>query len=192
MKKKEEKKKKVKKRKSSCDPVIPQDLKLHAPFLNVPIIPKSFNPAIQSSHSQNCLQALALKSLVCFGGRYIIFWSRLSLISIVPFIFIFKIKKLKIALVSSKTALQVQISSQQHFQPWNAGTITNMEPQDSLNAPRHNEEIVQSGVMHRLLKSDPPCVTLARGNFLHLDNGQRIFDATGGAAVISVGHNNSR
>ncbi len=50
----------------------------------------------------------------------------------------------------------------------------------------------QSALLHRNIKDEPRTVTFARGNYLTLDNGQRIFDATGGAAVACLGHGNKR
>ena len=49
-----------------------------------------------------------------------------------------------------------------------------------------------SGVLHRSLHHDPLRVVSAKGNYLHLSNGQKIFDATGGAAVACIGHGDER
>lgn len=49
-----------------------------------------------------------------------------------------------------------------------------------------------SAVLHRSLHHEPLRVVAARGNHLELNNGQRIFDATGGAAVSCLGHGNER
>ncbi|CAK4030121.1 related to adenosylmethionine-8-amino-7-oxononanoate aminotransferase [Lecanosticta acicola] len=50
----------------------------------------------------------------------------------------------------------------------------------------------KSAVMHRSLLEDPLRVVAAQGNYLHLNNGQKIFDATGGAAVACLGHGDIR
>lgn len=50
----------------------------------------------------------------------------------------------------------------------------------------------KSAVMHRSLLEDPLRVVAAQGNHLQLSNGQRIFDATGGAAVACLGHGDIR
>lgn len=50
----------------------------------------------------------------------------------------------------------------------------------------------KSMVLHRSLHSDPLHVTAAQGHYLHLSNGQKIFDATGGAAVACLGHGEAR
>jgi len=50
----------------------------------------------------------------------------------------------------------------------------------------------KSAVLHRSLHQDPLRVTSAKGHYLHLSNGQRIFDASGGAAVACIGHGNDR
>lgn len=50
----------------------------------------------------------------------------------------------------------------------------------------------KSAVLHRSLHAEPLQVVSAQGNYLHLTNGQRIFDATGGAAVSCLGHGDVR
>lgn len=50
----------------------------------------------------------------------------------------------------------------------------------------------QSALLHRNIKEEPRTVTSAQGNYLTLDNGQRVLDATGGAAVACLGHGNKR
>jgi 4-aminobutyrate aminotransferase-like enzyme len=47
-----------------------------------------------------------------------------------------------------------------------------------------------SYLMDRDLNTAPHEVTNAKGNYIHLGNGQTIFDATGGAAVACLGHGN--
>lgn len=54
------------------------------------------------------------------------------------------------------------------------------------------EQKSKSAVLHRSLHHDPLRVTSAKGHYLHLSNGQRIFDASGGAAVACIGHGNDR
>ena len=49
-----------------------------------------------------------------------------------------------------------------------------------------------SFVLHRSLHQDPLHVVSAKGHFLYLSNGQKIFDATGGAAVACLGHGDER
>lgn len=53
-------------------------------------------------------------------------------------------------------------------------------------------EAVPSSVLHASLAIDPPEIARANGNQFHTSSGQIIFDASGGAAVSSIGHNNSR
>ena len=50
----------------------------------------------------------------------------------------------------------------------------------------------ESAVLHRSLHQVPLRVLSAKGNYLHLSNGQKIFDATGGAAVSCLGHGDER
>ncbi|KAI9810097.1 MAG: hypothetical protein M1827_006708 [Pycnora praestabilis] len=49
-----------------------------------------------------------------------------------------------------------------------------------------------SAVLHRNLHQAPHKVVSASGNYLELVNGQKILDATGGAAVACLGHGNER
>ena len=55
-----------------------------------------------------------------------------------------------------------------------------------------NGKTTSSAVLHRSLHHKPLHVISAKGNSLYLDNGQRILDATGGAAVSCLGHGNER
>ena len=55
-----------------------------------------------------------------------------------------------------------------------------------------NGDIRASAVLHRSLHCEPLRVVSAKGQYLELSNGQRIFDATGGAAVACLGHGNER
>jgi 4-aminobutyrate aminotransferase-like enzyme len=50
----------------------------------------------------------------------------------------------------------------------------------------------ESLVLHRSLHTDPLHVVGAKGHYLHLSNGQQIFDASGGAAVACLGHGDDR
>lgn len=56
-----------------------------------------------------------------------------------------------------------------------------------INGPKRG-----SAVLHRSLHHEPLRVVSARGQYLDLSNSQRIFDATGGAAVACLGHGNER
>jgi adenosylmethionine-8-amino-7-oxononanoate aminotransferase len=47
----------------------------------------------------------------------------------------------------------------------------------------------ESKVLHRSLNEQPKKVVEANGSYLYLENGQKILDATGGAAVACLGHN---
>lgn len=52
--------------------------------------------------------------------------------------------------------------------------------------------ISTSAVLHRSLKSEFPRITGGEGNYVILEDGRRIFDASGGAAVACIGHGNTR
>lgn len=64
-------------------------------------------------------------------------------------------------------------------------TPTTHEPIEDIEDP-----IDASTVMHRSLNELPLRVTGSQGLYLHLENGQKFLDATGGAAVACLGHNN--
>lgn len=49
-----------------------------------------------------------------------------------------------------------------------------------------------SSVLHRSLHEQPLSVAHAEGIYIHLKDGRRILDATGGAAVACLGHQNKR
>ncbi|KAI1326236.1 exocyst complex protein exo70 [Xylariaceae sp. FL0255] len=50
---------------------------------------------------------------------------------------------------------------------------------------------VESAVLHRSLKTNLPRLVGGKGNCLELEDGRKIFDASGGAAVACIGHGNS-
>jgi adenosylmethionine-8-amino-7-oxononanoate aminotransferase len=58
--------------------------------------------------------------------------------------------------------------------------------------PQANGKLHKSAVLHRSLHHKPLHAVAARGNYLYLSNGQKIFDATGGAAVACLGNGNQR
>ncbi|KAK5168383.1 uncharacterized protein LTR77_006953 [Saxophila tyrrhenica] len=50
----------------------------------------------------------------------------------------------------------------------------------------------KSSVLYANLGAIPPKIESANGNYLYLEDGRQIFDASGGAAVACIGHNNAR
>ena len=58
--------------------------------------------------------------------------------------------------------------------------------------PQVNGKLHKSAVLHRSLHHKPLHAVTAQGNYLYLSNGQKIFDATGGAAVACLGSGNQR
>lgn len=58
-----------------------------------------------------------------------------------------------------------------------------------VHEPTHFGCSRESKVLHRSLKEQPEKVVKANGSYLYLENGQKILDATGGAAVACLGHN---
>ena len=61
-----------------------------------------------------------------------------------------------------------------------------------LSKPHTNGTSTKSSVLHRSLHHKPLQAVSAQGNYLYLSNGQKIFDATGGAAVACLGSGNER
>ncbi|CAK3794670.1 pyridoxal phosphate-dependent transferase [Lecanosticta acicola] len=55
-----------------------------------------------------------------------------------------------------------------------------------------NNDLTSSSILHTRLHSTPPKIISARGNYLTTAEGTEVFDATGGAAVACIGHNNAR
>lgn len=53
-------------------------------------------------------------------------------------------------------------------------------------------EALPSSVLHASLSINPPKIISAKGHYLHTSTGSSIFDASGGAAVSSIGHANPR
>ena len=60
------------------------------------------------------------------------------------------------------------------------------------NKSHVNGKTAISAVLHRSLHHKPLHVLSAKGSYLYLDSEQKIFDATGGAAVSCLGHGNER
>lgn len=73
----------------------------------------------------------------------------------------------------------------------NDGNVVDSE-EDRLPIKGNKLEPTKSLVLHRSLHSDPLHVIAAQGHYLHLSNGQKIFDASGGAAVACLGHGEMR
>ncbi|KAF1941334.1 class III aminotransferas-like protein [Clathrospora elynae] len=53
-------------------------------------------------------------------------------------------------------------------------------------------EAPPSSVLHASLSINPPKIVRAEGHYLYTTDGTKIFDASGGAAVSCLGHNNAR
>ncbi|KAF2194425.1 PLP-dependent transferase [Zopfia rhizophila CBS 207.26] len=56
----------------------------------------------------------------------------------------------------------------------------------------HTNGATKSAVLHRDIHHEPPKITRALGIYLHLNNGQKLLDAVGGAAVACLGQPNTR
>jgi adenosylmethionine-8-amino-7-oxononanoate aminotransferase len=67
-----------------------------------------------------------------------------------------------------------------------------IDENNHANTVHLNGKFTESVVLHRSLHHQPLHVTSAKGNYLHLSNGQKILDATGGAAVACLGSGNIR
>lgn len=62
----------------------------------------------------------------------------------------------------------------------------------SVENPLGSPSRLGSAVLHRSVHQVPEKVIEANGDWLVLGNGQRVLDATGGAAVACLGHGNTR
>lgn len=51
---------------------------------------------------------------------------------------------------------------------------------------------LKSSILHRSLNAEPLHVESARGSYLYLKDGERILDASSGAAVACIGHGDER
>lgn len=69
----------------------------------------------------------------------------------------------------------------------NDGNVAIAEVAVTTNGTDHH-----SSVLHRNLHAPPKTVVSAEGLYITLSNGQKILDATGGAAVACLGHGNQR
>ncbi len=56
----------------------------------------------------------------------------------------------------------------------------------------NGNKTTDSALLHRIIYQTPHKVVDACGNYVLLDTGQRILDAAGGCAVVSIGHGNKR
>lgn len=59
-------------------------------------------------------------------------------------------------------------------------------------AQETNSSSQASSILHASLRSTPPKIVSANGNYLYTESGYSILDATGGAAVACLGHNHPR
>lgn len=50
----------------------------------------------------------------------------------------------------------------------------------------------ESRVLHRTVDQQPVFIVSAKGSYLYTEDGRKILDGCGGAAVVSVGHCNER
>lgn len=55
-------------------------------------------------------------------------------------------------------------------------------------AAAHNNDPTQSAVLHRDVTKVPPLIISHHNNYLRLDAGWDVYDASGGAAVSNLGH----
>jgi adenosylmethionine-8-amino-7-oxononanoate aminotransferase len=64
--------------------------------------------------------------------------------------------------------------------------------QSTKETPKAKQDAAESHVLHRTLHSKPHTVISAEGLYITLSNGQKVLDASGGAAVSCLGHGNAR
>jgi adenosylmethionine-8-amino-7-oxononanoate aminotransferase len=56
----------------------------------------------------------------------------------------------------------------------------------------HTKNDTGTAILHRQIYHEPINVVASSGNYLQLEDGRKILDATGGAAVSVIGHGNRR
>ena len=71
----------------------------------------------------------------------------------------------------------------------NGNGVVNGNTNFFRNGTKYNP---RTTILHRHIHHKPNNVVLASGNYIHLDDGRKIFDATGGAAVSVIGHGSVR
>lgn len=54
------------------------------------------------------------------------------------------------------------------------------------------EASFSSAVLHRTVDHQPLFIASAKGSYLTTEDGQRVLDGCGGAAVVSIGHGDER
>ena len=73
--------------------------------------------------------------------------------------------------------------------PVEAEKVHDGEPNHTSIKPKTGDK---SAILHSKLDTRPPTIVGSNGNYLIAEGGREILDASGGAAVACIGHNNSR
>jgi len=98
--------------------------------------------------------------------------------------------------LANGTLVKTQMAANMVSTPSQNGISVNSEIEKTAqiaieSAPDEMADVIDSNaVMHRSLHDLPLRVVGSEGLYLHLENGQKFLDATGGAAVVCLGHNN--
>ncbi|CAK1358891.1 unnamed protein product [Cercospora beticola] len=91
----------------------------------------------------------------------------------------------------SKTTTET-FTQQDPIPPTTSPTQLGTTAQVAAVAQETNFSSQASSILHASLRSTPPKIVSANGNYLYTDSGYSILDATGGAAVACLGHNHPR
>ncbi|KAF2214288.1 hypothetical protein CERZMDRAFT_110653 [Cercospora zeae-maydis SCOH1-5] len=89
---------------------------------------------------------------------------------------------------SSTTTQEVNSSSSSS----SSSSSASSNPQQASSSSTPSSSSSSSSILHASLRSTPPKIVSANGNYLYTDTGYSILDATGGAAVACLGHNHPR
>ncbi|KAK4662993.1 hypothetical protein QC763_601290 [Podospora pseudopauciseta] len=70
--------------------------------------------------------------------------------------------------------------------------LIKLDPQAEMKGTDGAQAVSSSAVLHRHLSEDFLVLSKSEGNYLILEDGRRVFDASGGAAVSCIGYRNKR
>ena len=73
-----------------------------------------------------------------------------------------------------------------------SGDVPRLPPAEKQDVSASSPSQPASAVFHRQLRLNFPAIVRGEGSYLILDDGRRILDASGGAAVACIGHGDAR
>jgi 4-aminobutyrate aminotransferase-like enzyme len=79
-----------------------------------------------------------------------------------------------------------------HTRPFLANTSQAARAPDNRETQVTAPSDEESGILYANITDTPPRIVGSKGAYLYTADGREILDATGGAAVVSIGHNHPR